>query len=135
MRAQALRRRNVILARKAGAVVLAIAAVVIWFAMAPQDRSSDIRQALAEYELNELRTEGAPQQQVVNGWVAKDLLSIIAEQQSDVASDERLPALVGLLVLGAALYTFTSPRRTQDSSTTEPTPPFESEATPVVHTS
>jgi hypothetical protein len=124
-----------IIARRVGAVVLAIAAVVVWFAMAPEDRSSDIRQALVEYELNEARTEGAPQQQVVNGWVAKDLLTVIAEQQNDVASDERLPALVGLLVLGAALYTFTSPRRTQETSTTEPTPPSESEAAPVLHSS
>jgi hypothetical protein len=124
-----------IIARRVGAVVLAIAAVVVWFAMAPEDRSSDIRQALVEYEINEARTEGAPQQQVVNGWVAKDLLTIIAEQQNDVASDERLPALVGLLVLGAALYTFTSPRRTQETSTTEPTPPSESEAAPVLHSS
>jgi hypothetical protein len=124
-----------IIARRVGAVVLAIAAVVVWFAMAPEDRSSDIRQALVEYELNEARTEGAPQQQVVNGWVAKDLLTIIAEQQNDVASDERLPVLVGLLVLGAALYTFTSPRRTQETSTTEPTPPSESEAAPVLHSS
>jgi hypothetical protein len=128
-------RRSVIIARKVGAVVLAIAAVVVWFAMGPEDRSSDIRQALVEYEVNNTRTSGAPQQQVVNGWVAKDLLTIIAEQQDDVAGDERLPALVGLLVLGAALYAFTSPRRTQEESPTEPTPLSESEATPVLHTS
>jgi hypothetical protein len=52
----------VIIARKVGAVVLAMAAVVVWFAMGPEDRSSDIRQALTEYALNDARTEGAPQQ-------------------------------------------------------------------------
>jgi hypothetical protein len=103
--------------------------------MAPEDRSSDIRQALVEYELNEARTEGAPQQQVVNGWVAKDLLTIIAEQQNDVAGDERLPALVGLLVLGAALYVFTSPRGIPTDLTTAPTPPAEPDVTPALHTS
>jgi hypothetical protein len=125
----------VILARKVGAVALSIAAVVVWFAMGPEDRSSDIRQALVEYELNEARTEGAPQQQVVNGWVAKDLLTIVAEQQNEVAGDERLPALVGLLVLGAALHAFTARRRTPEEPATEPTPFSESDATPVLHSS
>jgi hypothetical protein len=124
-------------ARKAGAVVLAIAAVVVWFAMGPEDRSDDIRQALSDYRSNELLTSGAPQQAVVNGWVAKDLLTIIAEQQNDVASDERLPALAGLLVLGAALYVFTSPRRSERSGNVPPPPPpadTEPQATPILHT-
>jgi hypothetical protein len=125
-------RSSVIIARRVGAIVLAIAAVVVWFAMGPDDRSSDIRQALAEYELNELRTEGAPQQQVVNGWVAKDLLTIIAEQQNDASSDERLPALAGLLVLGAALYVFTSPRRRPADSTITPNSHTDAD-TPVLH--
>jgi hypothetical protein len=106
----------VILARRVGAVVLVLAAIVVWFAMAPEDRSSDISQALTDYSLNEARTQGAPQQQVVNGWVAKDLLTIIAEQQNDAASDERVPALAGLLVLGVALYVFTSPRRVAEQT-------------------
>jgi hypothetical protein len=106
----------VILARRVGAVVLALAAIVVWFAMAPENRSNDISQALTEYSLNEARTQGAPQQQVVNGWVAKDLLTIIAEQQNDAASDERVPALAGLLVLGVALYVFTSPRRVEEQT-------------------
>jgi hypothetical protein len=105
---------SVILARRIGAVILALAAIVVWFTMGPEDRSDDISQALAEYSLNEARTQGAPQQQVVNGWVAKDLLTIIAEQQNDAASDERMPALAGLLVLGGALFVFTSPRRIKE---------------------
>ena len=99
--------------RRVGAVVLALAAVVIWFAMAPSDasdRSSDIAGVLAEYELNEARTQGAPQQQVVNGWAAKDLLAIIAEQQDASVTDERLPALGVLVVLGLALVLATSTR-------------------------
>jgi hypothetical protein len=73
----------VLLVRRVGAVGLALAAVVIWFAMAPNessDRSTDIAGVLSDYELNNARTQGAPQQQVVNGWAAKDLLTIIAEQ-------------------------------------------------------
>lgn len=123
-----------ITARKVGAVVLAIAAVVVWFAMGPVDRGDDIRQALLDYESNELLTSGAPQQAVVNGWVAKDLLTIIAEQQNDLASDERLPALAGLLVLGAALYVFTSPGRSKDASTSPPPAPTEHQVTPVLPT-
>ncbi|MGY1708334.1 hypothetical protein ACI8AC_02365 [Geodermatophilus sp. SYSU D00758] len=93
--------------------MLALAAIVVWFAMAPDessDRSSDIASALADYELNEARTQGAPQQQVVNGWVAKDLLTIVAEQQNDSMTDERLPALAVLVVLGLALHIATSTR-------------------------
>ncbi|GAB3318095.1 hypothetical protein GCM10027451_36560 [Geodermatophilus aquaeductus] len=120
-----------ILARRVGAVVLALATIVVWFVMAPEDRSGDISQALAEYSLNEARTQGAPQQQVVNGWVAKDLLTIIAEQQNDVAGDERLPALAGLLVLGVALHAFTSPRR-GDEQTAASLGAAESESVPVL---
>jgi len=93
--------------------VLALAAVVVWFAMAPDessDRSPEIASALADYELNNARTQGAPQQQVVNGWVAKDLLTVIAEQQNESMTDERLPALAVLVVLGLALHVATSSR-------------------------
>lgn len=119
-------------ARRVGAIVLAIAVVLVWFAMGPQDRSEDISQALADYERNELRTDGAPQQQVVNGWVAKDLLTVIAEQQNDAASDERLPALAGLLVLGVALYVLTSPGRTHSDPTTAPNVHPEGTSPPVL---
>ena len=101
------------LARRVGAIVLALTAVVVWFAMAPDEssnRSTDIARVLADYELNEARTQGAPQQQVVNGWVTKDLLAIIAEQQNESVSDERLPALAVLVVLGLALHIATSTR-------------------------
>jgi hypothetical protein len=103
--------------------VLALAAVVVWFAMAPDessDRSTDIARALADYELNEAQTQGAPQQQVVNGWVAKDLLTIIAEQQNESVTDERLPALALLVVLGLALHIATSPRPAEEGGASAP---------------
>lgn len=108
------------MARRIGAAVLALTAVIIWFAMAPDDssdRSRDISRALATYELNDARTEGAPQQQVVNGWVAKDLLTVIAEQQNDPTTDTRLPALAVLGVLGLALHIGTSSRSTTPGAT------------------
>jgi hypothetical protein len=137
---------HVIIIRRVGAAVLAFAAVAVWFFMAPaepatpvvqvqesvRDRSSEIRSALSDYELNETLTKGAPQQAVVNGWVAMDLLKIIAEQQNEaltreevpppvipvVPNDERIPALVGLVVLGLALVIVTSPRPSSTQSIT-----------------
>jgi hypothetical protein len=128
----------VIIVRRTGAVVLVLAALAVWLFMAPTepvmphvevqgtvtDRSYDIAQALSDDEANEARTQGAPQQTVVNGWTARDLLTIIAKQQNEaltrdavptpltpiVPNDQRIPALLGLVVLGAALAMFTSPR-------------------------
>jgi hypothetical protein len=130
----------VIIVRKVGATLLAVAAIAVWFLMAPaeaktpvvqtqeqvSDRSREIASVLADYELNEARTQGAPQQAVVNGWVTKDLLTIMAEQLNEALTradvpppvapatpnDERIPALVGLLVLGLALAVATSFRPT-----------------------
>ncbi len=105
--------------RKLGAAALAIAAIAVWFLMAPAepdtqeqvgDRSREITAALSDYSLNEARTQGAPQQTVVNGWVAKDLLAIIAEQQNESVTDERLPALAVLVVFGLALRLATATR-------------------------
>jgi hypothetical protein len=101
------------LVRRIGAIVLGVAAIVVWFAMAPDassDRSPDIESALNDFDANNARTQGAPQQQVVNGWVAKDLLTVIAEQQNASVADERLPALAVLLVFGLALHLATSTR-------------------------
>jgi hypothetical protein len=131
-----------VIIRRVGAVVLVLAAVAVWFLMEPEqpvaqapeqvrDRGSDISQELSDYERNEARTAGAPQQTVVNGWAAKDLLAIIAEQQNEAftrpevrapltPNDERVPALVGLVVAGLALAVFTTPSRpTATTSSTE----------------
>ncbi len=135
--------------RQVGALLLAAAAIAIWFLMAPAeveapdvqvqesvaDRSNDITDALLNYEANEALTQGAPQQAVVNGWVAKDLLTIIAEQQNEALTrdevpppiqpitpnDERIPAFAGLLVLGLVLALVTSPRTDSDSLASEST--------------
>ncbi|RBY86785.1 hypothetical protein [Blastococcus sp. TF02A-26] len=125
-----------IIVRRAGAAILAVAALAVWFLMAPdevrspepqtqeqvRDRGNEIDAALADYELNDARTAGAPQQAVVNGWVAKDLLTIIAEQQNEaltrpevaatvtpiVPRDDRIPAFAALAVVGLALVAGTS---------------------------
>ena len=61
---------------------------------------SDAKSALADAEINNSSAEGAPQQQVVNGWAARDLSAIQVGQTNDVlalqASTNRLVALVAI---------------------------------------
>ena len=116
--------------RYAGYLVLAVAAVAVFVVLRPRidtvtptlpsatSYESLITSALAADAANNLRTEGAPQQQVVNGWTAKDLLTIIAKENIDILKaqgavvdatgalnttpfDERIPALllIGVLAL------------------------------------
>lgn len=83
-----------ILIRQIGLAILAVAAVAVFFALQPAEgelpptipafvpEASDyvdlVDQALEDFEANEDRADTAPQQQVVNGWVARDLMTIIA---------------------------------------------------------
>jgi hypothetical protein len=94
--------------RRIGAVVLIVAAVGVWFGMKPANTDTSygaaITAALAADTANNTSTEGAPQQTVVNGWTAKDLLTIIAKQGADPRPvDERPAALLTLLVIGFGL--------------------------------
>jgi hypothetical protein len=100
--------------RRIGFVVLALAAAIITFALGPEPPEQlnvasydrQISQALSDYEANDARTEGAPQQQVVNGWIARDMLTVLALQTNELleasapaASDDRLPLLLFVLIL------------------------------------
>lgn len=111
-----------IVIRRLGAAVLAAAAIAVWFAMAPSDSpsskldySGEIAAALADYATNNASASSAPQQQVVNGWVARDLLTVLARQQDAALSpksaphDDRIPAELLLGVLGIALMAGTGP--------------------------
>jgi len=118
------------LARPVGFIILAAAAVVVWFAMTPSGPTDLpdvpsaaqyerlISQALSDNEANDARTDSAPQQQVVNGWVARDLLTIIAKANAGMLeaaaavaesnatassdSDQRVPTLLVLIVIAIA---------------------------------
>jgi hypothetical protein len=96
--------------------------------------------ALEDYEANDARTEGAPQQQVVNGWVARDLLQIITRQneaQADTLDslialqvadppDDRAARLLMILIVLAGWVTLwaTLPKMLADASmTNSPQPP------------
>jgi hypothetical protein len=81
--------------RQLGFVVCAAAGAAVFFFLAPDvpkstptlsftDYQSLIEQALTADEANNLRAEGAPQQAVVNGWTARDLLTIIAKENQDL---------------------------------------------------
>jgi len=100
--------------RRIGAVVLIIAALGIWFGMKPaQDAKastyhSAVSAALDADTANNAKTEGAPQQTVVNGWTAKDLLTVIAQEGAGQAPvDERPAALLVLVIIGLGLILMT----------------------------
>ena len=109
--------------RRVGLGLIALAAVLVTGLAAPAapeavdtSRFDDqITMALEDYEANNQRTEGAPQQAVVNGWIARDLLTVIAKQTNALlgssqasAGDPRIPLLLMLLVLAATLYGMTA---------------------------
>ena len=109
--------------RKVGALVIAAAAIVVWFAMAPGSAGqaasdantsvSAIDLAMVNDTINQAGTAGAPQQAVANGWATRDLLEILARQGADrtgadMTTDKRPAALLVLAVFGVALMLFTS---------------------------
>ena len=76
--------------RQIGFGILAALAIAVTFGVQPEEPEPvstarfdrQVQQALADFDANESRTAGAPQQQVVNGWVNRDLLTIISRQLS-----------------------------------------------------
>jgi hypothetical protein len=123
-----------ILIRRFGSVALIAAAIVIWFGMSPApaevDHSSDVSAIESEDEMNNARTEGAPQQTVVNGWTEHNYLALISEQLDEAATaaaeqrDDRPAAMLALCVAGIALLAFTSSgvATDQQRSTSKPYP-------------
>lgn len=95
--------------RRAGSLVLAAAGVAVFLGMAPTHSTShsDIDAVMIDDSINQGRTEGAPQQAVVNGWTARDLLKIMATEGVE-SRDERPAAFAGLGLLALLLYIGTS---------------------------
>lgn len=100
----------------AGLLAAAVVALVVGTREPPAQASlagldafgSAAKAAMSDWEANEKNAEGAPQQSVVNGWVARDLLLVMTEQdraiakvEADVPTDDRPMQLllVGVLVL------------------------------------
>jgi hypothetical protein len=99
----------VLVFRRVAAILLGLSAVVVWFALKPADHSSDIESALTLDKVNAASAESAPQQQVVNGWTSRDLLTVIAKASDGSGRDERVPTEIALGVIGLAVFGFTSP--------------------------
>lgn len=104
------------LVRRVGAAALILAAVIVWFLMAPEDPLPDnsierrVDDVMATDELNSATSDNVYQQQVTNGWVARDLLEIVARTQAEPvepATEERVPAEIALAVVGVALLLLT----------------------------
>ncbi len=100
--------------RTVGFALLALAAMVVMATQGPSREDPDVardalieatatdlsidvgllaRQALVDYGMNDALADSAPQQQVTNGWVARDLLSAIAlaqHAQIELSSDTQL---------------------------------------------
>ena len=131
--------------RTLGYVVLAAAAAVSFVVLAPKPVTSEyavpsattyeslISSVLADDAFNNTRTQGAPQQTVVNGWTARDLLTIIAKQNADILRaqgavvdatgnlqtqpfDQRVPALLLIGVLTLCWLGLTAPRPSNSAS-------------------
>lgn len=88
------------------ALVFAAMAVAV-LATGPDSQADAIDSAIRSASINEFTAESAPQQQVVNGWVARDLLEIQADQIDELNASTRttnllLAGLVALVVFLAA---------------------------------
>ena len=82
-------------------------------APAPDDSAGAYRAGItaapAADTANNKNTRGAPQQAVVNGWTAKDLPTVIAQEgSSKEPRDERPAALLVLLIIGLGVGLATS---------------------------
>lgn len=99
---------NVVVVRKVGALIIGLAAIAVWFAMAPETGSdvvandstgsdsvsssvksgatnsstsnSAINSIMTDDGLSQISADSAPKQTVVNGWTTRDLLEVIALQ-------------------------------------------------------
>lgn len=86
---------------------------VVWVLTSPgeppgeQHWASELTLAESAYEVNEANTQGAPQQQVVNGWYANDLAAIHVDQLTAQAAqntylgavNDRIAAVLGVIAL------------------------------------
>jgi hypothetical protein len=87
-----------------GAVVIIIGAISFLVAAAPDTSgfSGKLDAAMTESQLNENSADSAPKQQVVNGWVARDLAHIQVEQNN---AELRLMYELGIAVVALIVLT------------------------------
>lgn len=111
--------------RRIGAALLAAAAIGIFFGLAPKGAvtAGDVAYVMAGDSINQKSADSAPQQTVVNGWTARDLLELVARQH--VADSDARPAgllVIGVLALCLGLATSQTDRPSADTSTADSDP-------------
>ena len=97
-----------VLVRRIGYAVLALAAIGVFVFMAPESVDNETQQARvasieSDDDANNESTAGAPQQEVVNGWTGIEYLHLMSDQLNGT-TDGRPAALLTLLVLAACLH-------------------------------
>jgi hypothetical protein len=98
------------LARRFGAALILLLLGAIPFGLVGPVRpdvkgyDSATREALREADINEASAQGAPQQQVVNGWLQRDLTLIEIKQNNDLLVLEH--AIAAVLVAGSLAVVF-----------------------------
>jgi hypothetical protein len=115
------------------AIVVLIAVAIPWGLVGPTKPDTKaydkaVSAALLEAKVNESSASGAPQQQVVNGWLARDLMEVQIKQSNDelVLMHLIVAVLVGALlalVVGGLVAT-ASRSRTAVNSATDPVEPL-----------
>lgn len=102
--------------RRIGYGIAAVAAILVFFLGAPEAPSGHL-DAVAAIQLNDsannTRAEGAPQQQVVNGWTTIEYLGHLSDQVDELPAtlnDSRPSALLLIGVLTMAFHLGTAPR-------------------------
>jgi hypothetical protein len=135
--------------RLLGFVLLALAAGAAFVFFSPKAVVSDysvpsastyeslISSVLADDKVNAALAQGAPQQAVTNGWVGRDLLTVIAKENADILRaqgavvdatgnlqtqpfDQRIPALLVVAILAICWLGISAPRVASDSRLREP---------------
>ena len=94
---------------------------IFWFAASPEEAPfADTRDEIESIDdLNNESTEGAPQQEVVNGWTTIEYLNLLSTQQEH--ENNRRDALLLLILLsGLAAYTHHHLVRQHVGRTSEP---------------
>ena len=84
--------------------VLGLVALVLAFGGGAQQRAHDVSSTLRAAELNNSSAQGAPQQTVVNGWAARDLLALQVDRSDAlIAQQQRTNGLLAILIITVAV--------------------------------
>lgn len=104
--------------RTIGCITIAVLAVLALAFLGPtssDEVASDRLGIWLEDATNQDRAQGAPQQSVVNGWTANQLLDLLSQQLESSSMADHRPAVLltlGILLLTVAMATTLGPHRT-----------------------